>query len=229
VTPEQPADPATRPDGRDTRWAEHRLARRVELVEATLRAVRRHWAGVGMDEIAAEAGTSKTVLYRHFGGKAGLYVAVVESVDRLIAGDLERALGSQQDPPGERAIEAAVDAYLALVEKDPEVYRFVVTHPLLDRPMGDDPVSGLTTRIGNQLAGLIAAGLTSAGREPAASGALAHGVVGLVRAAADHWLTMQQPLPRRELTRQLSTLIGGGLAAVLAAPPDAGPDRTETP
>ena len=45
-----------------------------------------------MDEIAAEAGTSKTVLYRHFGDKAGLYLAVVESVDRLVAGDLQRAL-----------------------------------------------------------------------------------------------------------------------------------------
>ena len=70
-----------RSDGRDTRWAQHRLARRVELVEATLKAIRRHGAGVGMDEIAAEAGTSKTVIYRHFGDKAGLYLAVVEAVD----------------------------------------------------------------------------------------------------------------------------------------------------
>ncbi len=216
--------PAARPDGRATRWAEHRLTRRAELVEATLRAVRHHGAGVGMDEIAAEASTSKTVLYRHFGDKAGLYLAVVESVDRLIAGDLERALGrvaSSGQPAAlvaqpERVIEAAVDSYLALVEKDPEVYRFVVTHPLLDRPMGDDPLTGLTSRIGDQLAALIAAALTSSGREAAAAGALAHGVVGLVRAAADHWLASADPLPRDELTRQLSALIAGGLTAVLA-------------
>lgn len=222
----------TRPDGRDTRWAEHRRTRRAELVEATLRAVRRQGAGVGMDEIAAEAGTSKTVLYRHFGDRTGLYLAVVESVDRLIAGDLERALGTAADAaPRDRdddrattealvhdpelVVEAAVDAYLALVEKDPEVYRFVVSHPLLDRPMGDDPVSGLTRRIGDQLAALLTAGLTAAGRESAAAGALAHGVVGLVRAAADHWLATPDPLPRKELTRQLSVLIGGGLTAVL--------------
>lgn len=194
--------------------------------------MRRHGAAVGMDEIAAEASTSKTVLYRHFGDRAGLYLAVVESVDRLIVGDLEQALGSAADaaPWGrddERAttspllsdpdlvVEAAIDAYLALVEKDPEVYRFVVMHPLLDRPMGDDPVSGLTRRIGDQLAGLLAAGLTEAGRPSAAAGALAHGVVGLVRAAADHWITTPDPLPRKELTRELAVLIGGGLAAVL--------------
>ena len=194
--------------------------------------MRRHGAAVGMDEIAAEASTSKTVLYRHFGDRAGLYLAVVQSVDRLIVGDLEQALGSAADAApwdrdDERAttspllsdpdlvVEAAIDAYLALVEKDPEVYRFVVMHPLLDRPMGDDPVSGLTRRIGDQLAGLLAAGLTEAGLPSAAAGALAHGVVGLVRAAADHWITTPDPLPRKELTRELAVLIGGGLAAVL--------------
>ncbi|GAA4351690.1 TetR/AcrR family transcriptional regulator [Angustibacter luteus] len=216
---------SSRPDGRDTRWAEHRLARRAELVEATLRAVRRHGAGVGMDEIAAEAGTSKTVLYRHFGDKAGLYLAVVESVDRLVAGDLQRALGAADTSPelarSDEVVRSAVDSYLALVERDPEVYRFVVAHPLLDRPVGDDPVSGLTSRIGNDLAALIAAGLTGSGRDPAAAGALAHGVVGLVRAAADHWLASPEPLSRNELTRQLSTLIGGGLTAVLDLPEDA--------
>jgi hypothetical protein len=106
------------------------------------------------------------------------------------------------------------------VERDPEVYRFVVAHPLLDRPVGEDPVTGLTSGIGNELAAMIAAGLTSAGRDAAAAGALAHGVVGLVRAAADHWLATPQPLSRNELTRQLSTLIGGGLAAVLDLPED---------
>jgi AcrR family transcriptional regulator len=177
-----------------------------------------------MDEIAAEAGTSKTVLYRHFADKAGLYLAVVESVDRLVAGDLQRALAGAQSPAelagSATMIHAAVDSYLSLVERDPEVYRFVVAHPLLDRPVGDDPVSGLTTRIGNELAALIAAGLTAAGRDPAAAGALAHGVVGLVRAAADQWLATPEPLSRTELTRQLSALIGGGLTAVLDLPED---------
>jgi AcrR family transcriptional regulator len=214
----------SRPDGRDTRWAEHRLARRAELVEAALRAVRRHGAGVGMDEIAAEAGTSKTVLYRHFGDRAGLYLAVVDSVDRLIARDLERALGDDAPgavgEPSSQVIAAAVDAYLTLVEKDPEVYRFVVSHPLLDRPVGEDPVTGLTARIGDQLAGLISAALTAHGRDVAAAAALAHGVVGLVRAAADHWLTAAQDVPRDQLTLQLSTLIGGGLTAVLDLPED---------
>ena len=73
-------------DGRDSRWERHREERRAALVDATIRAIRTHGAGVGMDDIAAEAGTSKTVIYRHFDDKAGLYRAVAERIDgRVVA------------------------------------------------------------------------------------------------------------------------------------------------
>ena len=67
-------------DGRDARWVEHRRVRRRELVESTLRAIRRHGATVGMDEIAAEAGTSKPVIYRHFGEVAALIAAAMAAL-----------------------------------------------------------------------------------------------------------------------------------------------------
>ena len=72
------------PDRRRSRWDEHRLVGRAELVEATLLAIRTHGAGVGMDEVAATARTSKTVFYRHFTDRAGLYTAVAERVDATI-------------------------------------------------------------------------------------------------------------------------------------------------
>ena len=81
------------PDGRSSRWDEHRLTRRAELVEATLLAIRTHGAGVGMDEVAATARTSKTVFYRHFTDRAGLYTAVAERVDATIIRGLTRAAG----------------------------------------------------------------------------------------------------------------------------------------
>jgi AcrR family transcriptional regulator len=222
----------TRPrtDGRDTRWAEHRLTRRAALVESTLKAIRRHGAGVGMDEIAAEAATSKTVLYRHFGDKAGLYLAVVAAVDELILHDLGNALGATDasapagagaPPLGESPrslVSAVVDGYLRLVERDPEVYRFVVTRPLLDRPVADDPVAGLTTRIGDQVATLLAARLRGQGQDPTPAPTWAHSLVGLVRAAADHWVSQPDPVPRPELVRQVTALAWCGLGGVLDAP-----------
>lgn len=44
-----------------------------------------------MDEVAATARTSKTVFYRHFTDRAGLYTAVAERVDATIIRDLTRA------------------------------------------------------------------------------------------------------------------------------------------
>src|SRR5690606_21757924 len=108
------------------------------------RAIRQHGAAVGMDGIAAAAATSKTVVYRHFGDRTGLYLAVVEAVDARILADLERATEGT-DPSDVTALVAGMtEAYLTLVAKDPEIYRFVVNRPLVDGPVEDDPVSGLT-------------------------------------------------------------------------------------
>ena len=176
-------------DGRDARWEAHRLKRRRQLVEAALKAIQRHGAGVGMDEIAATAGTSKTVLYRHLGDRAGLYRAVVEAVDETILADLAAARASGDDIVSR--IAAMVRSYLFMVERDPEIYRFVMTRPL-ETPDLDprDPVGELTGRIGEQLTEVLAEHLAAHGRAqeaPLLAPVWAHGIVGLVRAAADHW------------------------------------------
>ena len=178
-------------DGRDSRWEAHRTRRRRQLVEAALKAIRRHGAGVGMDEIAAQAGTSKTVLYRHLGDRAGLYGAVVQAVDENVLTDLEAA--QQHGGDVVTRIEAMVRSYLSLVQRDPEIYRFVMTRPL-ETTEGDpdDPVHRLTDRVGEQIAVAIRGHLLDTGRaDEADTLALAwgHGIVGLVRASADHFLT----------------------------------------
>lgn len=180
-------------DGRDSRWEAHRAQRRRQLVEAALRAIRQHGAGVGMDEIAAEARTSKTVLYRHLGDRTGLYRAVVAAVDETVLADLAQARDSGQDVVSR--IGAMVRSYLLLVERDPEIYRFVMTRPL-ETPEGDpeDPVHQITDRIGAQLADVLrehleaTASVTDLDAERIAP-VWGHGIVGLVRSTADRWLT----------------------------------------
>ncbi len=206
-------------DGRDARWREHRKERRAELTESAMRAIRKHGAGVGMDEIAAEAGTSKTVLYRHLGDRWGLYLAVCESVDRLITRDFTSALKQLSDAPvqlGDRSgvVEAAIDSYLALVEHDPEVYRFVTRSPQVDVPREQDPVTGLATTIAARLTEVVAADLAAAGQDTASAAILAHGLVGFVREAADRWMTETDRAPRAELVRQLAQFASVGLADI---------------
>ena len=222
-------------DGRSSRWDEHRLARRGELVEATLRAIRVHGAGVGMDEIAATAGTSKTVVYRHFTDRAGLYTAVSERVDATIIWGLTRAAESADDEAGplhaREVVRGAIAAYLELVEEDPEVYRFIVNAPIVPagERSGRDVAAGMTDRISAHVAELVEAGLAhrSPGRGPLSSsvrptsngGQRLWGValVGMVRASADAWLAAggaASGATREDLAKDLTTLAWEGLSTL---------------
>jgi len=212
------------PDGRSTRWAGHRLARRKELVESALRAIRQHGATVGMDDVAAAAGTSKSVFYRHFTDRAGLYHAVAEHVDALILRDLSKALGQSGIPLVDvtaspaALIRAAIDSYLSLVEKDPEVYRFIVAAPLLDRTdiaSTGDPAASVSSHIAEQMSIVFRQALRSAGRDDTAAAVWGQGVVGMVRAAADAWLAGGAGIagmPRNDLAEHLTTLAWSGLS-----------------
>ena len=214
--PTAPSEAPRSLDGRSTRWDAHRQARRSELVDAAVTAIRRHGAGVGMDDIARVAGTSKAVLYRHFTDKGGLYLAVCSRVADSLWHEL-RAVHAQADSPRE-LLDRGIEAYLALIEADRELYRFVMHRPLADLPDDDDPVTGLSTLIGDSIAGILAARLRAAGRSTAAAGPWAHGLVGLVRAAGDAWLGSPDRMSRADLTRHLGDLAWGGFRGVLTSP-----------
>lgn len=175
-----------------------------------------------MDDIAAEAGTSKTVFYRHFTDRAGLYAAVGERVDALILRDVSVAIGLGESEPGEpeRLVGAAIAAYLRLVERDPDVYRFIVAAPLLERTdvlsEAADPVRSVTAPIAAQIGEVVAGALATQGRSVAAAEVWGHAVVGMVRAAADEWLRPGSGLSqvgRDDLTRHLTRLAWSGLSS----------------
>jgi AcrR family transcriptional regulator len=204
-----------RRDRRDSRWDEHRRARREQLVDATIAAVGRHGAGVGMGEIATAAGTSKTVVYRHFADRTELHVAVCARVAGSLTVRLREAMESTTDP--RQMVAAAVEAYLAFLEADPELYRFVVQGPPADRPAGGaDPIANLSHLVGDQAAALVAVALEQAGRDPAAALPWGHGLVGLVRSAADWWLQADRPMSRTDLAAHLTDLAWAGLSGVLS-------------
>jgi AcrR family transcriptional regulator len=203
------------PDGRRTRWEAHRRIRREELVDAAVRAIRAHGAGVGMDEVAAEAATSKAAVYRYFADRDDLYLAVCTRVTERLVSQLSAALAAEHEPRHQLA--AAIDAYLRVIEADPDVYRFVVARPLADRPGGSDPVRDLSALVGDHVATLIAIRLEDAGVDSSSAGPWGHGIVGLVRSAADHWLDQRPPMSREDLRDHLTDLAWSGLAGILAA------------
>ena len=206
-------------DRRDSRWDEHRRERRRQLVDAAISAVGRHGAGVGMDEIAAEARTSKTVVYRHFADRAELHVAVCTRVASLLLPKLRAAIEGGGSP--REMVANAIDAYLAFIEADPELYRFVV-HP--QGPSGHfgptDPVSTLSDLVGEQAAAAVSVALEQGGHDRAAAAPWGHGVVGMVRSAADWWLRAERPMLRSELAAHLTELAWTGLAGVVTTQED---------
>lgn len=202
----------TEPDGRATRWEQHNAERRRELVEATLRAIRLHGPGVGMDDVAAVAGTSKTVLYRHFGDRTGLYAAVVESVHDFILSQLTVPLSAADRLEPGVLIRELTDAYLGVVERDPEIYQFVVTRPLGVDPV-TDPVTGITGRIGNEVADAFRAWLRHHGLDEEPANTWGHGAVGFIWAVADRWIITNLRRPRAEVVDYIDQLFAPAFAA----------------
>ncbi len=204
-------------DGRSSRWDDHRAQRRVELVDASIKAIRLHGAGVGMDEIAAAAGTSKTVVYRHFSDRAGLYRAVAERVEGQILRDLSAPVvggGVGDAADGRVLLRSLIEPYLRLVERDPELYRFIVSPP---PGSGDDATSEISSRVTREIRDRLLDLLAVTGRPDLDAGVWATALVGSVRAVADEWVAHTGPfadLGRAELTDQLTDLMWTGLAAI---------------
>jgi AcrR family transcriptional regulator len=201
-------------DRRDSRWDEHRRTRREQLVDAAVAAVGRHGAGVGMEEIAAEAGTSKTVVYRHFADRGELHRAVCHRVAGQLLPKLREAIDRGTEPRA--MVAAAIETYLAFLEADPALYRFVVHGA--ERPVDGDPIDSLGRLVAEQAAALVSEALRQAGRDEAAGIPWGHGLVGMVRAAADWWLSAESPMLRSVLAAHLTELAWAGLSGVVTPP-----------
>ena len=174
-------------------------------MQDAVRAIRVHGPGVGMDEIAAQAGTSKTVLYRHFGDKAGLYAAVVESVHDFILHKLPLDEASELDP--RELVTTLAEAYLAVVERDRNLYLFTTSRPTGETPT-EDPVLGITTRIGNAVSDAIRSWLRREGLDEEPANTWGHGAVGFIWAVADRWIVTNLRRPRAEVVAYIDQLFG---------------------
>ncbi|MEU8548074.1 TetR family transcriptional regulator [Streptomyces roseoverticillatus] len=189
--------------------------RRQELLEAADRVVLREGPGASMNAIAAEAGITKPILYRHFGDKGGLYRALAaRHTDALLVG-LRAAL----DAPAERRdrVERTLDSYLAAIEARPQVYRFLM-HPADESQPSEAGFdvgrhsAPLLRRMGEELAQVISERVDLGPDSDELSRAWGHGIVGMMHAAGDWWLR-ERPFPREHLVRHLADLLWGRLAS----------------
>ncbi|MCW2616279.1 MAG: TetR family transcriptional regulator [Frankiales bacterium] len=178
-----------------------RTARREELLDAADRIVQRDGPVATMAVIAAEAGITKPILYRHFGDKGGLYAALADRYTGTLLAQLQAALEAGQDRRDR--VERTVGAYLAAIERDPQVYRFLLHSD--EGATAQSQVRSFTRRLGAQLAEGIGAEL---GVPPTRAAAWGHGIVGMVQSAGDWWLEAPG-VGRDELVAELTDLLFG--------------------
>jgi AcrR family transcriptional regulator len=178
---------------------------RRRLIAAADRVVRRRGPDASMEEIAAEAGITKPILYRHFGHKDGLYAALVERYMLRLYREAEEALG-ETNP--RRRVAAAVEAFLEAVEREPEVFRFVRRVTSEQRQAGEAAgavVRGHAARI----AEATRPDLERLGLDPDAAEPWAYGIVGMMQSVAAWWLDTRL-VSRERLVEQLTTLLWEG-------------------
>jgi AcrR family transcriptional regulator len=181
--------------------------RREQLLAAADRVVQREGSAASMNVIAAEAGITKPILYRHFGDKGGLYRALA---DRHIDTLLVRLRAALLTRGGLRArTRATVDAYLASIEEQPQVYRFLVQRAAVEEPDVRGQVVGFVRRFGDELAVGIGNEPELAGVDPQRAVVWAQSIAGMVQGVGDWWLD-HPDVPRGTVVDEVVGLLWEG-------------------
>lgn len=195
--------------------------RRASIIAAAKVVIARDGPAVSMQAIATEAGITKPILYRVFGDRHGLVATLAqEFADELSAG-LDAALalvGDLGDPDPLQAIEprkvvvAAVDSYVRLIDRDPNLYRFIT------EKLGDDDTTIATIdTLARTVTLTLGGALRAVDGDSGAAEPWAHGLIGMVHTAGDWWVT-RRTISREQLVEYLVALSWDGMASRLDLP-----------
>ena len=101
-----------------------RAERRAAILKAAATAfAHKGFSATSMDDVAAEAGITKLIVYRHFESKEDLYEAVLEQVSTRLAEEF--VSGLSRDPTG-RAL--GVRTLLTVAREDPDGFVLLWRH-----------------------------------------------------------------------------------------------------
>jgi AcrR family transcriptional regulator len=182
----------------------------------------RGFEGTSIEEIAAQAGVSKPVVYEHFGGKEGLYAVVVDrEVERLLAMATTLLGGSNT----REKFEAAAVGLLRYIDDNADGFRILVRD---SNPGSSTGTYGtLLSDIAGQVEYILADFLTSRGHDPKLAPLYAQMLVGMVAFTGQWWLDARKP-ELEEVAANLIDLAWNGLSQLDAnrgeqAPAQPGP------
>lgn len=188
--------------------------RRAQLLELGLRLFgTRSYDEVAIDDIAAEAGVSKGLLYHYFGSKRAFYVATVQHAAQTL---LDSLMAADRGLPGPERARAGITAYIDFVDDRAEAYAALVSSGLGADPEVTAIVQGTREAIITSI--LVDLGL----HEPRPVFQLAlRTFIGGVEAAALDWIARRH-VTREALVDFLAGLLERTLHLAVELDPDAG-------
>jgi AcrR family transcriptional regulator len=162
--------------------------------------------GTSLEEIAAQAGVSKPVVYEHFGGKEGLYAVVV---DREVARFLTMATELLSGEDTMEKFELAAVALLHYIEDNSDGFRILVRDS--NSASGSGTFASLMSDIASQVEYLLADVLKDRGYDPKLAPVYSQMLVGMVAFAGQWWLDVRKP-KLEEMAAHLVNLAWNGLS-----------------
>ena len=166
-----------------------------------------------LEEIAAQAGVSKPVVYEHFGGKEGLYAVVV---DREMQRLLSMVTASLSDGHQYRQkLEGAALALLEYIEESADGFRILVRDS--HAASGTGTFGSLLSDIASEVEHILGAEFKAKGYDPKLAPMYAQMLVGMVALTGQWWLDARKP-KLDEVAAHLVNLAWNGLSGLDARP-----------
>lgn len=179
-------------------------SRRAQLLELGIRLFsERPYDDFSMDDVAAEAGVSKGLLYHYFPSKRHFYMSAL----RAAVAQMTRLTEPDRSLPVEEQLRIGLDIYLAYVEEHAAAYRAI-----LRGGIGSDPeVAAITEEFRQVTVRRLLRAIGVPHPRPRVRTAI-RGWIGLVEAASLDWLD------RGDVTRaELVEMLFAALPALLQA------------
>jgi AcrR family transcriptional regulator len=182
--------------------------RRRQLLDVALEVfARQGFHATSMDEIAETAGVTKPVLYQHFRSKRALYRELLDDVGARLLDAVTKATASAAGP--RQQVEAGFEAYFRYVARHESAFRLLFGGGSRRDAEFANAVRQVEDAIADAIASLIDVDIDDDHRR-----LLAHGIVGLAEATAQHWARRGRPGDVATLARRTAELAWGGLRGI---------------
>ena len=182
-----------------------RAQRREQILVAATRAfARAGFAATSLDDIAAEAGVTRVILYRHFESKTDLYRAVLDRVCTLLAAHIGEQAGGFTD--------ASIDGLLAAAAAEPAGFRLLFEHAAREAEFAT-----WANRFRAEMTSIAHLQIKSVVKDEAWAQWASHLAPTVAIEAVIAWLNAGQPEPETAAGR-IRSAIGGVIGAAAQSP-----------